>query len=64
MNEKKIVLPGDLISDQRKKLGSNVYQQDNKIYSSVIGILHESEEYISVIALNRSEEHTSELQSH
>ena len=52
MSEKKIVLPGDLITDQRKKLGSNVYLHDNKIYSSVVGILHENGDYISVIALN------------
>lgn len=52
MSDKKIVLPGDLITDQRKKLTSNVYLQDNKIYSSVVGILHDSGDYVSVIALN------------
>lgn len=52
MNEKKIVVPGDFLTSEIKKLGSNVYINNNKIYSSVIGILSESPEYISVIALN------------
>lgn len=49
---KKIVVPGDFLTDQRKKLGSNVYLKDNKVYSSVLGILSESQDYISVIPLN------------
>jgi len=52
MNEKKIVVPGDLLTSDVKKLGANVYIENNKIYSSVIGILSETPDYISVIALN------------
>jgi exosome complex component RRP4 len=49
---KRIVTPGELITDQRKKLGDNIYIKENKIYSSVLGILNESDDYISVVALN------------
>lgn len=49
---KKIVIPGELLTDQRKKLGHNVYVSNNKIYSQVVGILSESNDYVSVIALN------------
>jgi len=49
---KRIVTPGELITDQRKKLGDNIYIKENKIYSSVLGILNESDDYVSVVALN------------
>jgi len=49
---KKIVVPGDFLTDERKKLGSNVYLKENKVYSSVLGILSESNDYVSVIPLN------------
>jgi len=52
MNEKRIVVPGELLSDQKKKLGDNVYVHDGNIHASVVGILSESNDYISVIALN------------
>jgi len=52
MTEKKIVVPGDLLTEQRKKLGTNVYMHNDKVYSSVVGILSESNDYVSVIALN------------
>jgi exosome complex component RRP4 len=49
---KKIVIPGEFLTDQRKKLGSNVYLKDNRVYSSVLGILSESSDYISIVPLN------------
>jgi len=52
--DKKIVIPGDLLSIEKKKLGQNTYLEDGKIYSSVIGLVSENPEYISVIALNGS----------
>ncbi len=52
MSDKKIVIPGELITDQLKKLGSNVYLENNKIYSSVIGLLSDSSNIVSVIPLN------------
>lgn len=52
MSEKKIVVPGDFITDQVKRLGSFVYLEDKKIYSSVVGLLNESNDRVSVIPLN------------
>jgi exosome complex component RRP4 len=49
---KKIVYPGEFLTDQRKRLGSNVYLKSNKVYSLVLGLLNESNDYISVISLN------------
>lgn len=50
--EKKIVIPGQLITDQVKKLGSNIFLNDGKIYSSVVGIVSETNDFVSVIPLN------------
>ncbi|MDD3177950.1 MAG: hypothetical protein PHR26_00350 [Candidatus ainarchaeum sp.] len=50
--DKKIVIPGEFLTDQRKKLGSNVFLLNNKVYSQVVGLLSESTDYISVVALN------------
>jgi exosome complex component RRP4 len=52
MDEKKIVIPGDFLTDQVKKLGSNVVLENGKIYSTVVGILSQREDSISVIPLN------------
>lgn len=49
---KKIVIPGELITDQKKKLGDNVFVMDNKIYGSVLGLLNESNDFVSIIPLN------------
>jgi exosome complex component RRP4 len=51
---RKVVIPGELLTTKRKKLGSNVYIENNKVYSSKLGILQESNDYISVIPLNGS----------
>lgn len=48
---KRIVIPGELVADQRKRLGSNVYVADGKIYSKVLGISEESEEKAAVVPL-------------
>jgi exosome complex component RRP4 len=50
--DKKIVIPGDLLTTEKKKLGQNTYIEKDSIYSSVIGLVSENPEYISVIALN------------
>ncbi len=49
---KRIVTPGELITDKNKKVGGNVFIKDNCIYSSVLGILNESEDYVSIVPLN------------
>lgn len=48
---KKIVVPGELISAERKKLGSNVYVANGKIYSKVLGVSDDADEQASVVAL-------------
>lgn len=48
---KKIVIPGELVSQERKRLGSNVYVANGKIYSKVLGISEDSEERASVVPL-------------
>ncbi len=50
--DKKIVVPGDLLTLEKKKLGQNTFLENDKVYSSVIGLVTENTEYISVIALN------------
>jgi exosome complex component RRP4 len=48
---KKVVIPGELISQERKRLGSNVYVANGKIYSKVLGISEDSDERASVVPL-------------
>jgi len=48
---KRIVIPGELISQERKRLGSNVYVANGKIYSKVLGISEDSDERASVVPL-------------
>lgn len=48
---KRIVIPGELVSGERKRLGGNVYVADGKIYSKVLGISEDSVEKASVVPL-------------
>ncbi|MEK6959330.1 MAG: KH domain-containing protein [archaeon] len=48
---KKVVVPGDLVSAERKRLGSNVFVSDGKVYSKVLGISDDEGEVASVVAL-------------
>ncbi|MGI6589942.1 MAG: KH domain-containing protein [Candidatus Iainarchaeum sp.] len=48
---KKVVIPGELISAERKRLGSNVFVSNGKIYSKVLGISEEGGEKASVVPL-------------
>jgi exosome complex component RRP4 len=48
---KKIVIPGDIISEERKRLGANVFVSDGKIYSKVLGITDDQGETASVVPL-------------
>ena len=49
---KRIVIPGELITDQRKKVGENVYIHENQIHSSVLGLLNETDDFVSIVPLN------------
>jgi len=48
---KKVVVPGDLVSAERKRLGSNVFVADGKVYAKVLGISDDEGEVASVVAL-------------
>lgn len=48
---KKVVVPGELISAERKKLGSNVYVANGKIYAKVLGVNDDEDDNASVVAL-------------
>lgn len=55
MNERErpIFLPGELLSEREgKKIGENVYEENGKVFSKVIGIPRITESEISVIALS------------
>lgn len=48
---KRIVVPGELITEQRKRLGQHVYIREGKIYSDVLGIASEQDDIASVVPL-------------
>jgi exosome complex component RRP4 len=48
---KKIVVPGEVITEQRKKMGEHVYSFNGKIYSDVIGIIDDESVFASVVPL-------------
>ena len=48
---RKVVIPGEVLTTERKKLGANVFLREGKIISSRLGLLQESAERISVIPL-------------
>lgn len=48
---KKIVIPGEVVSKETKKLGSNVSIVNGQIVSTVLGLLYESNGFVSVVAL-------------
>ncbi len=55
MNEKErpIVLPGEFLCEREgKRIGDNVYEENGKVFSKVIGIPKITESEISVIALS------------
>lgn len=53
MKAREVVLPGELIDERKgRKLGTNVYLEDDKIFSKVLGIPKVEENEISVIALS------------
>jgi len=48
---KQIVIPGEMVSKERKRLGANVYVSDGKIYSKVLGITDTERDTADVVAL-------------
>lgn len=48
---KKIVVPGELVSSERKRTGEHVFLQNGKSYSDVLGIVDDKPTEISVVPL-------------
>jgi len=48
---KRIVVPGELVTDQRKKAGEHVFASDGKFYSDVVGITSNDSLIASVVPL-------------
>lgn len=52
MTDKKIVTPGELVTEDRKKLGQHVYIRAGKIYSDCLGIAKIEGDIATVVALH------------
>ncbi len=46
-----LVVPGEMITDKKVKLGPNVFVEDGKVYSKVLGLAELSDSYAKVIPL-------------
>ena len=51
LSEKKVVIPGELVTEERIKLGSHVFVENGKVYSDALGLVYENREIASVIPL-------------
>jgi len=51
MTERKLVVPGDLVTDQKVKLGPNVYVEGGKVYAKVVGLAEVKDGVARVIPL-------------
>ncbi len=49
---KRIVIPGELVSLERKRLGQNVFMNEGKIYSECVGLVDDESNLASVVCLN------------
>ena len=48
---KRIVIPGELVTEERKKLGSHVFVREGKIYSDSMGLVNDEADFASVVPL-------------
>ncbi len=48
---KRLVIPGELVTEERKKLGSHVFIRDGKIYSDAMGLVNDESDFASVVPL-------------
>jgi exosome complex component RRP4 len=48
---KKIVIPGELVTEERKRIGTHVYLREGKIYSDCIGLVNTESNIASVVPL-------------
>jgi exosome complex component RRP4 len=52
LSEKRIVIAGDLVAEERKKLGQHVFVENGKIYSDCVGLVYAGKEIASVVPLH------------
>jgi exosome complex component RRP4 len=50
--EKRIVIPGELVTEERRRLGDHVFLKEGKVYSDVLGIAESDEQTASVVPLH------------
>ena len=48
---KRIVVPGELVTEERKKLGSHVFVREGRIYSECMGLVNDESDFASVVPL-------------
>ena len=51
MTEKKIVVPGELLTEQRKRIGEHVFIDSGKAYADTLGLLQQDDDAVRVIPL-------------
>lgn len=50
-NLKELALPGDLIAEGDYNEGKNTYQEENKIYSSMVGLVNQTGKTVNIVAI-------------
>ena len=50
--ERVIVIPGQLVSEERKKAGDHVFVREGKMYSDALGILYDAPDVVFVVPLS------------
>ncbi len=48
---RKIVVPGEFLAENNRKIGANVFKEEGKIYSSVLGVYYPEADVINVVPL-------------
>lgn len=51
MSDKRVVVPGDLVTADRKKLGQHVFVENGRVYSDALGLVYTNSEVASVVPL-------------
>lgn len=49
--ERELVLPGDMLTEEKYKAGMGTYSEDGKIYAALLGIVNVRSDFINVIPL-------------
>lgn len=52
MSKKRVVVPGGLVTEERKRLGIHVFIENGKVYSDALGLVYADKDTASVIPLH------------